>query len=221
MPLHAVFFDLDGTLLDTSADLANALNKTLHQHGREPLALAEIRQHVSNGAAALIKLGFGRYLEHEQLTTLRNDLLKHYLDDIATHSKPFAGIEELIKQLAARDIAWGIVTNKPQRYTEALMQHFHFASAPCATVSPEHVGVGKPDPASLLYACKHSRVEPENCLYIGDHLRDIECGRNAGMPTIAVGYGFTTDPLEYLSWKADHTALLAQDIWPILQKHYL
>lgn len=221
MPLHAVFFDLDGTLLDTSADLGNALNKTLIAHGHEPLALSEIRQHVSNGAAALIKLGFGKFLEYEQSTDLRSELLKHYLDDIATHSHPFDGIETLIAQLTERDIAWGIVTNKPQRYTEALMQHFRFASPPCATVSPEHVGVGKPDPAALLYACKHSGVLPENCLYIGDHLRDIQCGHNAGIPTVAVGYGFTTDPLEYLSWKADHTALTAEDIWPIIQKHYL
>lgn len=221
MPLDAVFFDLDGTLLDTSADLGNALNKTLEQHGHRPLPLTEIRQHVSNGAGALVTLGFGRHLEHEQVINLRGDLLKHYLADIATQTAAFVGIEELIERLAEHNIAWGIVTNKPQRYTEALMQHFTFASPPCAVVSPEHAGVGKPDPAPLLYACDHAHVQPQNCLYIGDHLRDVECGHNAGMPTIAVGYGFTVDPEEYLAWKADHTAALAQDIWPIIQKHYL
>lgn len=221
MPLDAVFFDLDGTLLDTSADLGNALNKTLQQHGYQPLPLSEIRQHVSNGAAALIKLGFGKHLEHEQTINLRGDLLKHYFESIAVQTTAFAGIENLIAQLNQNGIAWGIVTNKPQRYTEALMKHFTFASAPCATISPEHAGIGKPDPAPLLYACEHARVRPENCLYIGDHLRDIECGRNAGMPTVAVGYGFTIAPDDYLSWEADHTAALAQDIWPIIQKHFL
>lgn len=221
MPLQAVFFDLDGTLLDTSADLANALNKTLEQHGQRTLPVAQIRGQVSNGAAAMIKLGFGKHLEQEQMATLRADLLKHYLADIASHSRAFDGIEELIERLVERRVLWGIVTNKPQRYTEALMQNFEFACPPCATVSPEHVGVSKPDAAALLYACDQAGVKPENCLYVGDHLRDIECGRNAGMPTVAVGYGFTNDPQEYLSWKADHTAALASDIWPIIQQHYL
>lgn len=221
MSLKAVFFDLDGTLLDTSADLAQALNRTLEQHGRDILPAQEIRKEVSNGASAMIHLGFGQQLSSEQLIQLRADLLHHYLSDIAALTTPFDGIETLITQLAQQGIAWGIVTNKPQRYTEALMRYFDFAVAPCATVSPEHAGVAKPDPAPLLYACHQANVEPEDCIYIGDHLRDIECGRNAGMPTIAVGYGFTEQVDEYLSWRADHCAATAHDIWPIIQTHYL
>jgi N-acetyl-D-muramate 6-phosphate phosphatase len=221
MPLEAVFFDLDGTLLDTSGDLGNALNKTLHHYNRTPLPLSAIREHVSNGATALVKLGFGHHLEHDEMVRIRTELLNFYIDDIASHTVIFNGIGDLIQQLTDHQILWGIVTNKPLAYTEALMQHFHFASPPSATVCPEHKGMGKPDPTPLLHACELVRVSPANCVYVGDHERDIECGRNAGMPTLAVGYGFTADADEYLSWNADHNAELPEDIWPILQKHFL
>ncbi len=218
MPLQAVFFDLDGTLLDTSQDLAAALNRLRREQGREPLPYAAIRPEVSNGATALVKLGFGA-LPDAALLPLRQRLLDLYLQHIAEHTRPFAGIEELIARLAERDIAWGIVTNKPQLYTAALMRHFTFAAPPCATVSPDHVGVGKPNPAALLYACDRAACAPGNALYVGDHLRDIECGRNAGMPTIAVGYGFTSDPSEHRTWNATHVADTAHEIWPIVSSY--
>lgn len=213
--LKAVFFDLDGTLLDTSEDLGHALNQVRREQGLEDIPQAIIREQVSNGATALIKLGFGP-LEEDKLVPLRQRLLDMYLQHIALHTKPFEGIEELIEQLTRREIPWGIVTNKPQIYTAELMRYFEFASPPCATVSPDQVGVGKPNPAGLLYACEAAGCAPGDAIYIGDHLRDIECGQNAGMPTIAVGYGFTSHADEHRSWNATHVADQVSDIWPII-----
>lgn len=213
--LKAVFFDLDGTLLDTADDLGHALNHVRREQGLDDLPQTVIRQEVSNGATALIKLGFGP-LSDEALLPLRQRLLDMYLQHIALHTRPFDGIVELIQNLAEHNIAWGIVTNKPQIYTAELMRHFEFATPPCATVSPDHVGVGKPNPAALLYACRAARCAPEEAIYVGDHLRDIQCGHNAGMPTIAVGYGFTADPAEHRGWNATHIADQVADIWPIL-----
>lgn len=216
--LKAVFFDLDGTLLDTSEDLGHALNQVRREQGLEDIPQAIIREQVSNGATALIKLGFGP-LEEDKLVPLRQRLLDMYLQHIALHTKPFEGIEELIEQLTRREIPWGIVTNKPQIYTAELMRYFEFASPPCATVSPDQVGVGKPNPAGLLYACEAAGCAPKDAIYIGDHLRDIECGHNAGMPTIAVGYGFTSHADEHRSWNATHVADQVSDIWPIIHSY--
>lgn len=218
MVLKAVFFDLDGTLLDTSGDLADALNRLLLEQGREPLPYTRIRQEVSNGATAMVKLGFGG-LPEEQLHPLRQRLLDLYQSRIAALSRTFDGIDELIRQLADLGIAWGVVTNKPKLYTGELMRHFSFASPPAATVCPDHVGVGKPHPAPLLRACELAGCAPQEAVYIGDHARDIECGRNAGMPTIAVGYGFTQDPQEHRTWNATHVADTAADLWPILSTY--
>lgn len=215
--IKAVLFDLDGTLLDTSEDLAHALNHVRRQYGLTDLPYDMIRPHVSNGATALIRLGFGDDVSDEKMQALREALLAMYQQHIALFTKPFAGIETLIQQLADHGIAWGIVTNKPQIYTAELMQHFEFASAPCATVSPDQVGVSKPNPAGLLFACQAAGCQPAEAIYIGDHLRDIESGHNAGMPTIAVGYGFTSDPDEHRHWGATHIADTVAELWPIIE----
>ncbi len=219
MPLQAVFFDLDGTLLDTSLDLGHALNRLRAEESLPALEQAVIRAHVSNGASALVKLGFGEGLTESQFQDYRQRLLDQYAGDLASHTHPFLGIENLIASMAEVGIAWGIVTNKPQAYTEALMKYFSFAQPPAATVSPDQAGIGKPSPEPLLLACRQAGCAPENCIYVGDHERDIICGRNAGMPTIAVGYGFTAEPDDYLHWNATHTAKTANDIWPILQTY--
>lgn len=219
MVLRAVFFDLDGTLLDTSRDLALAVNSVRKNHGLTDLPYAQIRQQVSNGARSLIKLAFGEDCSETQLADLRQELLTFYLANIALHSCTFPGIDPLLQNLADHDIAWGIVTNKPGLYTEALMQQLHFPYPPVAVVCPETVGIAKPDPKPLLHACALAGCSADAAIYIGDHLRDIECGQNAGMPTIAVGYGFTENPDEYLSWSATHVAASAADIWPIIKTY--
>lgn len=218
MTIKAVFFDLDGTLLDTSHDLANALNKLRRQHGLPELAYEKIRNEVSNGAGALIKLGFGANLTEDELAVFREGLLAYYLANIAIHTQPFPGIEDLLKTLQENNISWGVVTNKPAQYTAALLDQLTFHYPPVAIVSPEHVGVSKPDPAPLLHACELASCNIEDAIYIGDHLRDIECGQNAGMDTIAVGYGFMSKPNEHMSWNATYHVNHASEIWPIINQ---
>lgn len=216
--IKAVFFDLDGTLLDTSKDLGAALNTVLSHYGNDVLPFETIRPHVSNGANALIKLGFGDQLSPEAHQEYRQRLLDAYLADIATETCAFAGIVGLIAQCAAHDIAWGIVTNKPAVYTDALMRHFTFASPPIAQISPDHVSRAKPDPEGLLMACELANCLPHEAVYVGDHERDIEAGKNANMATIAVGYGFTPTTECHLAWGADYTVSSASEIWPIIAR---
>lgn len=219
MTLKAVFFDLDGTLLDTAPDLGGALNALLQDYDREPLPDHKIRGHVSNGANALIKLGFGVEPGSEDFPALRQGLLDHYMANIAANTIPFPGINELIGALAERGIAWGIVTNKPWTYTEPLMEAFEFACAPSVTLCPDHVLERKPHPESLLLACERVGCDVSEAIYVGDHERDIECGNRAGMPTIAVGYGYLEDPDAYKNWNATHAVATGDELWPIIKRY--
>ncbi len=214
--LKAVFFDLDGTLLDTSIDLGSALNVVLQHEGKAALPHSVTRAAVSHGANALIKLGFGETLSEARHAELRQMLLEAYLDNIAEHTVAFDGIETLIENLTAKGLKWGIITNKPQTYTTALMPHFHFASQPTATICPDNLTASKPNPEGILLACTLAKVAPHEAIYVGDHERDIIAGKNAGMPTIAVGYGFTDTPHCHKQWGADYNAQEASDIWPII-----
>ncbi|HEY7773391.1 MAG TPA: HAD-IA family hydrolase [Marinagarivorans sp.] len=216
--IEAVFFDLDGTLMDTSKDLGGALNRLRCEHGLAPFPETVTRAQVSNGANALVRLGFGENLSAEQHQAYRQALLEHYLENIAEHTYTFKGIEDLIQQLTQIDIAWGIVTNKPNTYTTALMTHFSFAKAPVVTICPDELQAAKPDPEGLLLACELANCAPERCVYVGDHKRDIDAGNNAGMITIAVGYGFTATERCHLAWGADYTVDCATEIWPIIQR---
>jgi len=218
MTLKAVFFDLDGTFLDTALDLGNALNKLLTEHQKAPLPHALIRNVVSDGANALLKLGFALSPEDKGFSTLREKLLNYYLEDLASHTKPFDGIELLINNLSERDIQWGIATNKPWLYTEPLMKQFKFASDPIALICPQHVNKKKPDPESLVLACKKAGCKPQEAIYVGDHVRDIQCGINAGMPTIAVAYGYIDKADSHLQWGATYQVEHANEIWPIVRE---
>ncbi len=219
MTLRAVFFDLDGTLLDTATDMGNALNALLESEGRSPLPLDEIRGHVSNGAAALVRLGFNITVENEGFPRLRQKFLDYYLTDLASHTRPFPGIEPLIAELANNNIAWGIVTNKPWTYTEPLLGHFSFASEPVATLCPDHVKERKPAPDSLFLACQLSQCDVAEAIYVGDHARDIECGIRAGMTTIAVGYGYIDSGDDHRTWGATHTVETGEQLWPVIKEY--
>ncbi len=212
--IRAILFDLDGTLLDTSEDLGAALNQLRIAAGLEPLGHETIRPQVSNGANALIKLGFGEALTAQTHQALREALLAAYENAIAVHTRPFKGVAELLHQLAACDMPWGIVTNKPLRYTQALLAKPVLPLAAKTVVCPSDTVPAKPDPAGLHLACAHLQCPPAEVLYVGDHERDIEAGRRAGCVTLAVGYGFTLTTDEHRHWGADGAVDCATDIWP-------
>ncbi|MFT5081992.1 MAG: 2-phosphoglycolate phosphatase [Lentisphaeria bacterium] len=216
MTLKAVFFDLDGTLLDTAPDLANALNHLLLSRGKLPLTYASIRSVVSDGAYAMLELGFGVDKDHPDTPTLRQELLDFYLEDLSTHSIPFPGISAVIDKLHEHGLAWGIVTNKPWTYTKPLMERFDFASAPICTICPDHVSERKPHPEALILACQTAGCNNDEALYVGDHLRDIQCGQRANMTTIAVGYGYISPGDSHKLWKADHAIESGSDLWPVI-----
>ncbi|VAW44368.1 Similar to phosphoglycolate phosphatase, clustered with ubiquinone biosynthesis SAM-dependent O-methyltransferase [hydrothermal vent metagenome] len=192
MSINCILFDLDGTLLDTSYDFAYALNQTCRDFNSPPLRYQALRQTVSQGGLAMIQLAFPT-LKGEELNIRKEHFLNLYFENIDHHTHIFSGLERGLQVLAEQQIPWGIVTNKPTWLTEKLLQNIHFPSPPNSVVCGDTLTVNKPNPAPLHLAAKQCHIDSKNCLYIGDHRRDIEAGINAGMQTAGAMFGYLTD----------------------------
>jgi len=185
---RAVLFDLDGTLADTAPDLAAALNKLRSDQGLEPLALERVRPFASAGARGLVHVGFGIKPGDGEYASLREAFLEAYGERTCAQTRLFPGIAELLQEFARRSIAWGLVTNKSTRFTERIVTALGLTPdcVVCGDTTP-HL---KPHPAPLLHAAEQLRLEPRNCFYLGDDLRDIQAARAAGMRPVAVDWGY-------------------------------
>ena len=219
--LRAVLFDLDGTLLDTAPDFVTAVNLLRAEHGREPLPGEPIRRTVSHGARALVRLAFGIGEEDPAFEPLRRRLLALYEAHLLVDTVPFPGIAELLRALAARGIRWGVVTNKPNYLAEPLLARAHLEPPADVLVCPDHVSRTKPDPEPLLLACARLGCTVREAVYVGDHARDIQAGRNAGMRTIAATYGYLEPDEAVTQWQADYHADSVAAIAHILFSHFL
>ena len=198
---QAILFDLDGTLVDTAPDLANATNQLRAHHGLAPLPFATIRKEVSNGGSALVTLALGLPIDDKGHITARTWLLDAYEQVIAEHSCIFSPLDQWLDEWKTQDKPWGIVTNKPRRYTEPLLKALSLQ--PGALLCADDLSVKKPHPAPLWEAARQLGVAPQACWYIGDHLRDMEAAKAANMQAIAVGYGYIAEQDDYRKWPAD------------------
>ena len=188
--IQTILFDLDGTLLDTAPDLANALNAVLESNGHAPLPFDAIRPVVSHGGKALIELGFEMQSDHPEFEPRRLELLDYYLNNIAQYTCLFPGMEEVLESIESQGLNWGIVTNKPAWLTDPLLEALKLDQRAAAIVSGDTLPERKPHPAPLLHACELIGSTPEHCLYVGDAERDIQAGHNAGMPTLVAMFGY-------------------------------
>ncbi|MCR4303630.1 MAG: HAD-IA family hydrolase [Gallionella sp.] len=200
--IKAVLFDLDGTFADTAPDLAAALNHTRASRNLPPLPLDEIRPQASHGSRGLLKIGFGIEPGHPDYDTLRDIFLDYYERNICVHTRLFGGMAQLIGELKLRGIKWGIVTNKPHRYTVPLMQALGYADRASCLVSGDTCALAKPHPEPMLKACQIIGVAPAQCLYLGDDLRDMQAANAAGMAGIIANYGYVGDNASIGNWNA-------------------
>jgi phosphoglycolate phosphatase len=201
----AVLFDLDGTLLDTAPDMASALNALRMLEGLAPLPYAAIRPHVSHGAARLIEIGFA-CSAGERFDSLRQRFLDLYRSDLASGTRPFDGLEQILAELERRGIAWGVVTNKPGWLTNPLMEALGMDRRAACVISGDTLPERKPHPLPLLYAARLLEVDPGDCIYVGDAERDIQAGRAAGMTTLVAAFGYLAEGDDPASWSADAIA---------------
>lgn len=213
----AVLFDLDGTLVDTAPDMVAALLKIQESEGHEPLAYDIARKYVSHGAAGLINLAFPG-IPHDEHERLRLEFLERYEQAVCVHSALFPGLAALLDQLDAGGRPWGVVTNKPARMTEPLMNALGIGERAACMISGDTIPQRKPDPAPLLLASEQTGVSPARSVYVGDAARDIQAGIAAGMHTVAVSYGYITDDDDPAAWDAHELVADPQELTHLVLK---
>lgn len=212
---RAILFDLDGTLADTAPDLAAAVNWLRTERGLEPTPYAILRPTASAGARGMIGAAFGLKPGDDGYEELRLAWFDRYQSAMAEHSTLFGGVVELLEGIRADGMEWGIVTNKPARFTDPLVPQIGLAHAGCI-VSGDTTGFAKPHPAPLLEGARRLGIAPEHCWYVGDDQRDVEAGRAAGMVTVACAWGYcgSIDPS---TWGADYLLETPADLLATLR----
>lgn len=203
MTIRAVLFDLDGTLADTAPDLAGALNTLLAERGRLPVPVAATRPVTSSGARGMLKVGFGIEPADADYEPLKARFLDLYAERVCVETRLFAGTAELLAALEARALPWGVVTNKAERFTRPLLEALALLERAACVIGGDTATRAKPHPDPLIHAARHVGLEPEYCLYVGDDLRDVQAARAAGMPVIAVAYGYLGVEGDPHTWGAD------------------
>ena len=215
--IKVVFFDLDGTLVDTAPDMVAVLQELQSDRGLQPLPYALGRSNVSNGALGLLRIAFPDEAIERQ-DPLMGEYLARYAATLCVKTTVFAGLGSLLERLDAARRPWGIVTNKPAHLTEPLLEQLALSRRVVCAISGDTLKQRKPDPAPLLYACEQAGVGPEEAVYIGDASRDIEAGRRAGMATIAAAYGYITAEDDVGRWGADAVATDTAELTQIVLK---
>jgi N-acetyl-D-muramate 6-phosphate phosphatase len=201
--INTILFDLDGTLVDTAPDLGYALNLQLIRHGKAPLSDAAIRPFASHGSRGLIGLGFGITPKDDNFIKMRDEYLALY-DTVFTRSPVLLpGIADLLQLIESKGLKWGIVTNKPRRFTVSLIESMSLHQRAACIVSGDDAPQPKPSPATLLLACSQVGVNPEHCVYVGDAERDVQAGKAAGMKTVVALFGYIDVTDKPSEWEAD------------------
>jgi N-acetyl-D-muramate 6-phosphate phosphatase len=216
--ISTILFDLDGTLVDTAPDLGYALNLQLQRHGKAPLTDAAIRPFASHGSRGLIGLGFGITPKDDNFIKMRDEYLAIY-DTVFTRSPVLLpGIADLLEVIESKGLKWGIVTNKPRRFTTGLIESMGMDLSQRATciVCGDDAPQPKPSPATLLMACSQVGVKPENCMYVGDAERDIQASKAAGMKSVVALFGYIDVTDKPSEWAADAMINTPKDLLNII-----
>lgn len=213
--IELVLFDLDGTLADTAPDLAAAANRQRTERGLAPLPYEALRPLASHGARGLIGRALGVGPEHADFPALREEFLRFYSEALCVATRLFPGVDAALAQLEGAGLRWGIVTNKPARFTDPLVQELGLARRAAAVVSGDTTPHAKPHPAPIEHALALCSVAPARAIYVGDDLRDIEAGRAARLITVAVSYGYLGDGPAITDWGADHIVASPQELLPL------
>lgn len=216
--LTSVLFDLDGTLLDTAGDFMAIIQSMRADRGLAAVDPDLVRPTVSNGSMGMICAAFDTRPDQPGFDELREDFLTRYDRHLAVFTRPFPGISPLLDWLDDENVPWGVVTNKLSRFSIPLMEEMSLATRCASLVCPDQVTQSKPHPEPVLKACSDMQVDPQHSVFIGDHLRDIQAGRAAGMPTIAALYGYLPVGDDPASWEASHSVHSATDLRPWLEQ---
>ncbi len=215
---RVALFDLDGTLLDSAPDMVATSNRMLAGRGRPPVDADLLRRHVSKGARAMVAVTFPE-LDEAAREALVPEFLAVYREELGRHSRLFDGIDAMLRALEADGARWGIITNKAEYLARDVVAGLGWEQRCAVLVGGDTYAEKKPHPLPLLEAARTLGVDPAACVYVGDDERDVLAARAAGMPSIAVLWGYRLEGDDPLAWRADAVAaepqeLLSASAWP-------
>ena len=215
--IQAVLFDLDGTLVDSAPDLGAAADKMRTDRGLPAYPLDHYRHLAGAGARGMLEIAFGMATDHPDFSAMKEEFFVNYENALTPRTFAFAGVEELIAQLLARQIKWGVVTNKAARFTLPLTAQMPLFASAGAIISGDTTPHAKPHPEPVLEAARRMAVDPKYCVYVGDDLRDIIAGRAAGMWTVAASYGYLGKANEVDEWGAHANISKVSELLPLIR----
>lgn len=219
--VQAVLFDLDGTLIDSAPDLAAAADRMRVTRGLPSLPFEQYRPVCGAGARGLLGVAFGLAPGDPGFEELREEFFLNYEACMTQRTFAFDGIPQLIDELRARGLAWGVVTNKAMRFTGPLTRAMKLFETASAVVGGDTTPHPKPHPAPLLEAARQLRLEPARCVYVGDDERDVLAGKAAGMGTVAAIYGYLGGNTDCMRWGAHAHVADPLDLLDLLQTRQL
>jgi len=190
-PYSAVIFDLDGTLLDTLADISHAANRVLSDQGLPVHAIESYRQFVGEGVRVLFRQALPERLRSEdRVAQCAAAFQRAYAEQWHVHTRSYDGIRELLAELVRRDVQLSVLSNKPHRFTRLCIERF-LPQTPFRHIFGQREGVPrKPDPAAAIDMGRNSGVPAEQIVYVGDTAIDMQTARAAGMYAVGVTWGF-------------------------------
>ena len=197
-----VLFDLDGTLLDSAPDMVATVNRMRAARGQGPMALAELRPHVSKGSRAMSAAAFPQ-LDGEVPAEMIREFLDIYEGELGRSSVLFDGVAELLDAIEAAGSRWGIVTNKPEYLARQVMPKLGWETRCAILIGGDSLPQRKPHPLPLLHAAAQLGVAIDDCVYVGDDQRDIDAARAAGMKSVAALWGYRPEGDDPLAWGGD------------------
>lgn len=202
--VHAVLFDLDGTLIDSAMDLGGAGNDLRERRGLPALPLADFRPMTGAGARGMLGVALQITPEHAEFEALKDEYLAIYEARMTRLTRVFEDMAPVLDALDAAQLPWGIVTNKHSRFAVPVVDAAGLQHRSRVLVCGDTTPHAKPHPEPLFEAARRLGVDPARCLYVGDDLRDVQAGRAAGMGTVAAAWGYLGqgEPIE--AWGADH-----------------
>ncbi len=215
--VHAVLFDLDGTLIDSAPDLGAAADEMRIERGLPSIPFERYRPMAGAGARGMLGVAFDITPDAPNFVALREEFFVKYENRMLSNTLAFDGVHELIAALALAGVSWGVVTNKSARFTEPLTAAMSLFATAGAIVSGDSTPFSKPHPEPLFEAARRMRVDPGACMYVGDDERDIIAGRAAGMRTVAATYGYMGAQADATLWRADATISFPMALMALLQ----
>lgn len=210
--IKCILFDLDGTLLDTAPDMAFALNQQRNRHSLPSLPYSVIRPHVGHGSKAMLKLGFKVDETHPNYGELLDEFFSLYEKHLLQSTQLFPEMDKVLKHIEDQQLPWGIVTNKPTKFTKLLLKNLQLDSRAACVICGDTLTTRKPNPATILHACQLLRLPPMDCLYVGDAAIDVLASKSAGTQSLVALYGYIHQEEDPFSWQADGYIKKPQEI---------